>query len=143
MLIGIMSTKKIFIFAIISLIIIASVVAVIFKFFILKDDEETEEVVKESYYYNVDQMICNLIDTSSIARLQIVIETTDKKLLEEFEKKKFLIKNAINEIIRNKQKEELNGSSGQLSLQKELVKRFQNIFNKEIINIYFEELIVQ
>ena len=138
-----MSTKKIFIFAIISLLIIASVVAVIFKFFILKDDEETEEVVKESYYHNVDQMICNLIDSNSIARLQIVIETTDKKLLEEFEKKNFLIKNAINEIIRNKQKEELNGSSGQLSLQKELVKRFQNIFNEEIVNVYFEELIVQ
>ncbi len=138
-----MSTKKIFIFALISLIIIVAVVAAIFRFVIFKDYEVKKEVVKESYYFNVDQMICNLMDTNSIARLKIVIETTDEELLKEFEKKNFLIKNSINEIIRNKQRDELEGSSGQLSLQKELVKRLQTIFNKEIINIYFEELIIQ
>ncbi|MTI47999.1 MAG: flagellar basal body-associated FliL family protein [Firmicutes bacterium] len=139
-----MSTQKIFIYAIISLLVISAITFTGLKLFVFNDKDNTEEVVKESLYYNVDQMICNLKETSRIVRLKVIIETTDEDLITEFDEKSFLIKNDINETIRSKTYEDLEGSDGQLSLQKELTDRLNTVFStNEIINIYFEELIIQ
>lgn len=139
-----MSVKQIIIFAIIILVVITATVFVMLNFFIANNDAEPQEVIKESFYYNLDQMICNLKDTSSKAVLKIVIETTDKELTTEFQNKSFLVKNMINKIVRNKTKVELDGSDGQDNLEKELVEELRKLFdNEEIINVYFDELIIQ
>lgn len=139
-----MSTQKIIIFALISLLVVSAIVFTGLKLFVFNDKGEPEEVIKKSYYYNLDQMICNLKETTRIVRLNIIIEATDSKLLEEFENKSFLIKNEVNQIIRNKTYEDLEGKKGQLALQNELTNKLKSVFNtEEIINIYFEELIIQ
>lgn len=139
-----MSIKQILIFAIIIIILVTATVLVMLNFFMVDNEEEPEEVIKESFYYNLEQMICNLKESSSKAVLKVVIETTDKELTTEFEDKTFLVKNMINKIVRNKTKEELEGSSGQVNLEKEILKELQSLFdNEEIINVYFEDLIIQ
>ena len=139
-----MSIKNILIFALVTLIVVTATVLVMLNFFMLNNNTKSEDVVKESYYFNVDQMICNIKNTSSKAVLKTVIETTDEELITKFEEKTFLIKNEINKIVRNKTREELEGSNGQLNLEKELAVELRRLFdNEEIINVYFEELIIQ
>lgn len=139
-----MSVKQIMIFAVITLVVITATVFAMLNFFVVNNNAEPKEVVKESFYYSLDQMICNLKDSSSKAVLRVVIETTDKELTTEFENKSFLIKNMINKIVRNKTKVELDGSDGQLNLEKDILKELRTLFdNEEIINVYFDELIIQ
>lgn len=139
-----MSTQKIIIFALISLLVVSAIVFTGLKLFVFNDKGEPEEVIKKSYYYNLDQMICNLKETTRIVRLNIIIETTDSKLIEEFDNKSFLIKHEVNQIIRNKTYQDLEGKKGQLALQNELTNKLKSVFStEEIINIYFEELIIQ
>lgn len=139
-----MSTKKIFLLAIITLIILLAIVGVVLKFFVFNDKNENKEEVKDKYKYEVDEILCNLKNTNSITRLKIIVETTDEKLIKEFEEKSYLIKNKVNEIVRNKTHEDLEGSEGQLSLQRELITELNDVFStNEIVNIYFDEFIIQ
>ena len=56
----------------------------------------------------------------------------------------YLIRNNINEIVRNKTEEELKGKDGQVNLQKEIKENLVDVFNDEsIINIYFNEFVIQ
>lgn len=137
-----MSRKKIIIIAVIILLITLSLVA-IFSFLYVKSKADTNKP-KEKFYFDVGEMYSNVKDSSSIVKVDITIEVTDKELLKILERKKFLINNQINEIIRSKTEKELEGSDGQVLLQKEITAKLAKLFNTEdITNIYFEELIVQ
>lgn len=137
-----MSRKKIIIIAVIILLITLSLVA-IFSFLYVKSKADVNKP-KERFYFDVGEMYSNVKDSSSIVKVDITIEVTDKELLKILEKKKFLINNQINEIIRSKTEKELEGSDGQVLLQKEITVKLAKLFNTEdITNIYFKELIVQ
>lgn len=137
-----MSSKKILIIAIIILIASLTLVA-IFSFLYVKSKADANKP-KEKFYFDVGEMYSNVKDSTSIVKVDITIEVTDKELLKILEKKKFLINNQINEIIRSKTEKELEGSDGQVLLQKEITIKLAKLFNTEdITNIYFKELIVQ
>ncbi len=139
-----MSIKNILIFALITLVIVIATVVVMLNFFVLNNNKESEDVIKESYYFNVEEMICNIKNTSGKAILKIVIETTDEELITKFQEKTFLITNEINKVVRSRTRQELEGSNGQINLEKELVVQLRKLFdNEEIINVYFEKLIIQ
>lgn len=137
-----MNSKKILIIAVIVLTVSLVLVA-IFSFLYVKSKADANKP-KEKFYFDIGQMYSNVKDSSSIVKVDITIEVTDKELLSILEKKKFLINNQINEIIRSKTEKELEGSDGQVLLQKEITAKLAELFNTEdITNIYFKELIVQ
>jgi len=144
-----MSTKKVLIIAVVSFLILITIVGVVFGILMLKNDKSGKEVPLDKKYFNVGEMYSNLKDSNRIVKIKMTIEITGQKLDEElvnqeFESKKFLIKNEINQIIRNKTEKDVEGSNGQLTLQKEITGKLINLLdNTDISNVYFEELIVQ
>ncbi|WIV10866.1 flagellar basal body-associated FliL family protein [Proteiniborus sp. MB09-C3] len=138
-----MSTKKIFLLAIISFVMIMMIIGAVFLLISYKNNSE-KNTSKELYYYDVGEMYCNLRESKKIIKLKITIEATDKKIIEELDKKNFLIKHEINAIMINKNEKDLEGKEGILVLQSEISNRLSEIFNsKDITKIYFEEIIVQ
>ncbi|QIB26186.1 flagellar basal body-associated FliL family protein [Caloranaerobacter azorensis] len=137
-----MNSKKILVIAVVILVVSLILVAV-FSFLYIKSKTDVNKP-KEKFYFEVGEMYSNVKDSSSIVKINITVEVTDKELLKILEKKKFLINNQINEIIRSKTEKELEGSNGQILLQKEITEKLAELFNtKDITNIYFKELIVQ
>lgn len=136
--------KKTMIIIIILVVIMLALATFLAINFLLTDKNENEVVVKEKYYHNVGEIISNLKDSKRLVKCNITVEVTDEGLLDRLEKENFLINHEINEIIRNKVEKDLEGKEGQQNLQNEITKKLVEIFdNNEIINIYFNELIVQ
>lgn len=139
-----MSTKKIIIIAVVIFLVIVISLVAVFALMYTKSKADKANEPKEKFYYNVGEIYCNVKDSSSIVKMNITVEVTDKELLKLLEMKKFLVNHQINEIVRSKVEEELEGSEGQTLLQKEITEKLAKLFNtKDITNIYFNELIVQ
>lgn len=138
-----MSTKKTFVLAIVSLIILTLLAGVIYLLILYNNSKAKADSI-EYYYYDVDEMYCNLNNSSRIVKLKITIELVDEKLMEKIEEKTFSIKHEINTIMMNKNEEEIRGKEGLLKLQSEITSKLSDIFNTEkITTVYFEEFIVQ
>lgn len=135
-----MSKKVVLIILLVSLIL-SLITASVLGFLYYKSKDKSEKP-KEKYYYEVGEMISNLKNTSRKIKLNIKIEYANQKLTKKLESNKF-IKHKILEIVRDKTETELNGKEGQINLQNELTKMFQELFNTDdILNVYFEEFIV-
>lgn len=138
-----MSTKNIFLLAIISFVMIVVIVGSVF-FVISYKNSIPQNTVKELYYFDVGEMYCNIMNSKKIVKFNIVVELTDEKLVEEFNNKSFLIKHEINTIMINKTQEDLEGKEGLITLQSEITNRLSEVFNSEDISkVYFEEFIIQ
>lgn len=138
-----MPIKKIFMFALLSLIAVALIIGIIIGISYLRS--EAEETAKNATYnYNIGEMYCNLKDSKKIVKVNPILVFKDKELLETLAENSYLIKDEINKIIRNKSDKDIEGSEGQLALQSEITKKLIAIFNNEnITQVYFDEFIVQ
>ncbi|MGF7057159.1 flagellar basal body-associated FliL family protein [Brassicibacter mesophilus] len=138
-----MSTKKIFMIAILSFIVVGLIIGTVFGIMLLKQNEQ-KVAEKQLYYYNIGEMYCNLKNSNRIVKINTTVEMNNEELIVSLEEKSFLIKDEINKIIRNKTEQDIEGSEGQLSLQKEITEKLIELFgNTEISNVYFDEFIVQ
>lgn len=138
-----MNGKRIAIIIGIVFIVIILIVGTIIGYNLLKKQDDTVESMKITSY-ELGGMYANLKNSSRILKCTIVIEITDEEFTDELNNKKYLINNEINKIIRNKTTKEIEGSEGQISLQKEITDKLKEMFDAEkIYNIYFYELIVQ
>lgn len=137
-----MSKKNIILIITISFVITITVVGIIIGSIYIKNIQTEKE--PKPIPYVLDDMLINLKESQSILKCKIAIEVTDKELIRDFDEKKYIINHEINEIIRNKTEEEIEGSKGLILLQKEITNKLSEIFNSDkIINVYFEQLIVQ
>lgn len=138
-----MSTKNIFLLAIISFVLIVVIAGSVFFLISYRNNLEQEKPT-ELFYYDVGEIYCNLRDSNKIVKLKVTIELTNELTIEELEKRNFSIKHEINAIMMNKTKKDLEGNEGLLTLQSEITSKLTEIFNtKDIAKIYFEEFIVQ
>ena len=146
-----MNTKKIIIIGVFVLIaIIAIVFGIIFGLQIMNKDKGPETEVEldissaKIFQHDVGEMFCNLAESRKLVKINPTVETTDEKFIEVLTNKNYIIRNEINEIIRSKKAEEIEGSEGQKSLQKQILTRLNEIFNTKVIsNVYFKDFIVQ
>lgn len=137
-----MSTKKTIVIAVAALIGIAIISGTVFGIYTMNKNKV--EKPKEKLYYNIGSIFCNIKDSNRILKCDITIEFTDEELKTTLEQKNFLIKNKINEIVRSKTMDEIEGKEGQKNLQREITENANKIYDTNTItNIYFNELIVQ
>ncbi len=130
---------------IILLILIALLTSIgIFLGVSLYNSNKTTEKPIETFALTLDDMYCDLKDGKGIVKLNVTIETYSKETLEALEKRVYLIKNNINEIVRNKTEEELKGKDGQVNLQKEIKDNLVKVFEDDrITNVYFNQFVIQ
>lgn len=144
-----MSTKKVILIVVVVVIVIlglvGSIVGYLFNkggFAFMGNNEKKKET--EKYYLSLDSIYCNIKDSKKVLSLKVTIELDNEDSKTELDNKQFLIKDNINKIIRNKTEEELQGSEGQINLQKEIKNSLIKIFDDEsITNVYFDEMIIQ
>ncbi len=107
--------------------------------------EKTEDISNKAVFqHDVGEMYSNLSDSKKIVKVSTTVETTDEKFIETLTNKNYIIRNEINEIIRSKKVEEIEGTDGQRNLQKQIVTRLNEVFNTKLISdVYFNDFIVQ
>lgn len=98
----------------------------------------------KKYNLTVDDMYCNIKDSKRILKLKITIESISEKSIEKLTEKTFLVRDQVNKIVRNKTEDQLEGTDGQISLQKEIRENLIILFEDEnITNVYFNDFIIQ
>lgn len=140
--------KKSVIIAIIAIVlaVVVIVVGVLFGLNMAKDKGEASDDIsqKEIYQHDVGEMYSNLSESKKLVKVNVTVETTEEAYLETLENKNYIIRNEVNEIIRSKKLEEVEGSEGQKNLQKQIVTRLNEVFNTKVISdVYFNDFIVQ
>lgn len=141
-----MSNRNIILIVILVLVIIFAIVGIALGIGFYRNNNANNSTEKpfETFNLTLQDMYCNVKNSKKIIKLKATIETSDKKTLELLEQKQFLIRDDINKIIRNKVEEDLQGEEGQVNLQKEINESLINLFDNEtIINVYFDDLIMQ
>ncbi len=140
-----MSTRKVVLIVILVVAILLAVVGITFGvFFYRGNNKNTNKEQEEKFYITLDDMYCNIKESKKIVKVKITVEVTNKDTFEILDNKKFLIRDEINKIIRNKKEEELQGGEGQLKLQNEIKDSLVKLFDdKCITNVYFDDLIIQ
>lgn len=107
-----------------------------------KTSSGQNEVIR--YNLTVDDMYCNIKDSKRILKLKITIESVDPKAIERLTKKTFLVRDEVNKIVRDKTDEQLEGTNGQINLQKEIKENLIILFEDDTItNVYFNDFIIQ
>jgi len=137
-----MSFKKILIIVIIIFMLLIIVSGTVFGILFMKSDDESKE--SEEYYFNVGEVYSNIADSRRIVKLNLTISAKSEKLIEEFNEKSFLIKDELYKILTNKKIDDIQGKESQELLKKQIIKNLEKKFSTDkILNIYFDEIIVQ
>lgn len=141
-----MTTKKVILIVVLVVVLVFAITAAVIGMVFFKNDKTGNKVVQneEKYYISLDDMYCNIKDSKRILKVRVTVEVSNKKSLKNVEEKQFLVRNKINEIIRSKTEDDLQGTEGQIALQKGITNSLVQIFDDEnITNVYFDELILQ
>lgn len=136
-----MSKKNLIIIIVLALVLIVGVIIGIIIY-----TNGSGEKVKEvpTYTVGIEDLYCNIKDSKKMLKINIIIETSNDKLKENIENKKFLVRDLTNEIIVSKTEDDLLGDKGQSKLKLEILKNLAEFFeSEEITNIYFNDFIIQ
>ncbi|HHV46976.1 MAG TPA: flagellar basal body-associated FliL family protein [Tissierellia bacterium] len=135
-----MKASKILIIVLLIVVVLLTCVIFVMKVYGKNGSEDKEQ----TYSLTLDTLYCDIKDSKSIVRINITIETNKEETFELLTKKMYIIKNNVNEIVRNKTEEELKGKDGQVSLQREIKNNLIQVFNEDsIVNVYFNEFVIQ
>lgn len=106
--------------------------------------DEPRKIDKDCIMVSVgDAFVNNVKDSKKICKVVLKVEI-NKKLQELVVNRESEIRDKINAIARSKTEEDLAGQEGQIKLKKEILTAIQTILNtKDVINVYFDEFIVQ
>lgn len=78
-----------------------------------------------------------------IVRVELSVEVENKKAVEQIEERKIQLQDRILTILRSKTAEELKGNEGKINLGEELKSGLEEFLTYRIVNVYFNEFIVQ
>lgn len=78
-----------------------------------------------------------------IVRIELSVEVENKKAIEQIEERKIQLQDRILTILRSKTADELKGNEGKINLGVELKSGLEEFLTYRIVNIYFNEFIVQ
>lgn len=139
-----MSKKTVFFILIV--VVLISTASIIFSvsMYMKNGGKTNEKKSSKTYSLELEDIYCDIKDSKKIVKINITIETYNKDTLELLSNKKYLIRNNINEIVRNKTEDELKGKDGQVNLQNDIKENLVKTFNDQsIINIYFNDFVIQ
>jgi len=134
------------VFFILIVVVLISTASIIFSvsMYMKNGGKTNEKKSSKTYSLELEDIYCDIKDSKKIVKINITIETYNKDTLELLSNKKYLIRNNINEIVRNKTEDELKGKDGQVNLQNDIKENLVKTFNDQsIINIYFNDFVIQ
>lgn len=140
-----MSNKKlIIIVAVVLALVIAIAVGVGVVFLSSGEEPEVNYDDLPKSYYEITDLYSNIKDSPRICKVNLTIETVSDELLETLKSKDFVIRDAINLIVRSSTEKQLVGEDGQLYLQEEIKRTLNEKFDTDqITGVYFKQLIIQ
>lgn len=139
-----MDNKSIILIIILVVVIIVAIGGVAIGFTFYKNNNNAEPKEMDTFNLTLEDMYCNIKDSKKIAKVRVTVETNNEDTLELLRENQFLIRDDINKIIRNKEEEHLEGKEGQVLLQNQIKDSLVDLFDrKSIINVYFDDLIIQ
>ncbi|GAB6088229.1 flagellar basal body-associated FliL family protein [Alkaliphilus crotonatoxidans] len=137
-----MDTKKLLTFTLIGVILAGVVFGAVFFFMVYSPNMTVKAT--NTYEYSMADFTTNLGAVKSYFRGSIVVETTNKRLIEEFEAHNAELRDAIIQILISKKPEDLLDISGQQALREEIKAAIGKVLTTdEITNVYFIDYIVQ
>ncbi len=135
--------KKIITYSIIGFILSGVFFGTIFYFAFFRDNQPVVQAAK-TYEYSLAPFSTNLSNIRSYFKGTIVLETTDKRLLERFPDKDAVIRDSIIKILISKKPEELLDKDGLQSLRFEIIQAVNKVMDSNsVTNIYFIDYIIQ
>ncbi|NLM03877.1 MAG: flagellar basal body protein FliL [Clostridiales bacterium] len=138
-----MDFKKMILFALIGFLISGAFFGTILYFTVFKTPRQVTKPLP-TYEYNIGSFSTNLGHQRNFFKGEIVIETINKNVYEEFAKKDTELKDQIIEVLIAKEPEDILNPEGQQKLKQELIERISEIMaSDEITNLYFIDYIVQ
>lgn len=139
--------RNIILIAIIILLLLVIVSGIIIYMLLNTPKEPKEEPIKidkDIMMVSIgESFVNNVKDSKKICKVTLKVEI-NKEVAELVTYRESEIRDKINALIRSKTEADLAGKEGQEKLQKEIVAIIQKIINsKKIMNVYFDEFIVQ
>ncbi|ADD02488.1 flagellar basal body-associated protein FliL [Thermoanaerobacter mathranii subsp. mathranii str. A3] len=102
---------------------------------------------QEITYYNYSpggEFITNLKGEEKFVKATVQLQVADKNILKTLEERNSEIRDLIIQILRSKTAQEVEGPEGQEKLKNDIKNGINKIIGEEkIINVYFDEFIVQ
>lgn len=138
-----MNLKKVIIFSIVGFILSGVFFGTILYFTVFRTPREAsnDTIV---YEFQIGSFSTNLSNQRNFFKGEIVIETTDKKLLKRFEERNAELRDQIIETIIGKKPDDLLSPEGQQMLRQELIDTISQVMaSDKITNIYFVDYIIQ
>lgn len=136
-----MGMKKIILFALIGVILAGGAFAGVLYFTVFRN---TAERPIKTYEHDLGDFTANLSTTKNFFRSTIVVETTDKKMIEDMKLKNAVIRDQIIKIMIGKKTDDLLSPDGQAKLQNEIKSSLSSLLNTDsITNIFFIDYIIQ
>lgn len=138
-----MNLKKIIIIALIAFLVTAIVVGGLLYLFVFRTASEENKPLP-TYEHNLGEFSTNLGTQRSFFKGEIVIETTDRNLLPEFERRNVVLRDRVIKTLLGKTAEDVLEPEGQHQLRQELIHVIgETVQSDEISNVYFIDYIVQ
>ncbi|MCD5413655.1 MAG: flagellar basal body-associated FliL family protein [Clostridiales bacterium] len=139
-----MSMKKIILFGIIGLVVLGIIGGLILYFTVFRDTGEESIKEVETFEFHLGKFTTNLSDSRDFFRGEIVIETSDKDLIGEFEDKNAEIRDRIIKIIITKSPNDILSKEGLQKLREEIITAVSDVMDTdEITNLFFIDYIIQ
>lgn len=138
-----MDFKKILLYSIIGFLISGVFFGTILYFTVFKTPREVTYTL-QTYEFNIGNFSTNLSHQRNFFKGEIVIETTDKKVFENFEDKNTELRDQIIKTIIAKEPKDILNPEGQQALRQELIQVISEVMaSDKITNLYFVDYIVQ
>ena len=138
-----MNTKKIILYLSVGVLISAVFFGSIFYFLFMRNSETVVKPVK-TYEYSIGDFTTNLGNARSYFKGKIVVEVTDKKLVEKFPENDARIRDRVIKTLIDKKPEDIMNPTGQQNLRKELINEISILMETDkISNLFFTDYIVQ
>jgi flagellar FliL protein len=137
-----MKGKKIFVVILIVLITVAAASSSVY--FYMRQDSEEKKI--ETVIVSLgDKFQTNLKDSRSIISINLQVEVQkDKKLLLTLQERNPEIRSRVLDILRDKTAEDVNGTLGKQSLEKQILQYLQASFGKDrVVSVFIDDIVVQ
>jgi|LSQX01.1.fsa_nt_gb flagellar basal body-associated protein FliL len=130
----------------ISLSIIVITVLLGYLVYIISADGETKiaEGAAKSYTYEPgEHFITNIKGSRRFLKAAIVLEVNNKKYLSEMQENNHKIRDCVIGILRCKSEDDIVMDNSEGLLKDEIMTRLNNALNIKVVNVYFNEFVVQ
>ena len=137
-----MGLKKIIIIALIAFLITAIVVGALLYLFVFRSTDSDQPL--PTYEHNLGEFSTNLGNQRSFFNGEIVVETTDRDLLQVFEEKNVILRDRVIKTLISKTPDDVLTPDGQQNLRQELIDIVaEAVGSDDVTNVYFIDYIVQ